>query len=774
MTLVASTIPNLVSGVSQQPAPSRLPTSGEQMDNAFPSVVSGLIKRAPTEFVKELDIGITVPDSAAVHVIDRDVNEKYILVVGDGDLELYDEEGTKQTVTFPDGKGYLPTSDVWKKMRFVTVADTTFLVNTEKTVATSSVTETRTNPKTQASVFIKQAVPKVTYEIKVNGTVVGTFTTSDNTSASNVLEGTADIANELATDINNDPAYSDAEVNNSTVTFTITEGDVLTVTDEFGGNAMRAYTDTIQAFDELPPGEKADRLVKVRDIESYDNAYWVRFDEDTQTWIEDVGYDEQITLDASTMPHILVKTGANTFEFRENDWEARPVGDSDSNPVPSYVGTQINGIFLFKGRMGLLGGENMVLSQVGNFEQQFRTTVMQILAEDVIDVASVTGRVSTLYHAVAFADELILFSDKQQFRVSAGEVLAADTVGITSSTAYPCSPFIGPVSVGPSAYFVGNGPTHTVARELYIDVNRQTVKGDDIAVQIPRYIPLDVRAIAGSPSANAFMVFTESEPNVMYVHKWYEVNDEKVQSAWCKWVFDENVTLLGMGFLDDVLYIVYKVGSDIRMDKMLVGPTVDKELLIDHQITDSDFVSFTYDSGTDTTTIELPYGTPATVQFYRTDDDTFGEVEATKEDEVTYSIDGDVTGYSLVAGVNYEFRYRFSDQYLREESANGESAVQDGRLQMKYFSLIYTDTSYFEVEVTPESNSKRTYTFSGRVLGDEDSVADTIPRDTGEFRFPVFAENDKVTIDIVNNQPYRCAFGSVEWTANYRQKARRF
>ena len=102
------------------------------MVNAFPSVVAGMMKRPPSEFVAELSPAITVSDTAAVHMIDRDANEKYILICGDGDLELYDETGVKQTVTYPDGKAYLPTTDLWRKLRFVTVADTTFILNTER------------------------------------------------------------------------------------------------------------------------------------------------------------------------------------------------------------------------------------------------------------------------------------------------------------------------------------------------------------------------------------------------------------------------------------------------------------------------------------------------------------------------------------------------------------------------------------------------------------------------------------------------------------------
>lgn len=772
MTLVAQTIPNLVSGVSQQPAPSRLATSGSEMINAFPSVVSGLMKRSPTEFVAQLSPSITVPDTAAVHVIDRDITEKYILVVGAGDLELYDQMGVKQTVTFPDGKAYLPTTDVWKKMRFVTVADTTFCLNTEKTVVVTNLTDTRVDPKTLATVFVKQAVPSQTYAIYINGVLAGSTTSRDNTTAGTALEGTSTLAEELRVSLVGN-GYTVTR-RGPVLSITVTSGDDIRVDDEFGGNAMEVFTETLQSFDRLPPIEVDGRVVKIQDFERRDTAYWVEYSEDTNSWQETYGYNQRRQLDPSTMPHVLVKTAPNTFEFRRNTWEERPAGDDDSNPSPSYVGTTINGMFVFKGRLGLLGGENMVLSQVGNFEQQYRTTVLQVLAEDVIDVASVTGRVNTLYHAVAFADELLLLSDKQQFRVSSGDVFAADTVGITPSTAYPCSPFINPVNLGNSAYFVGNGPTHTVAREIYIDVNRQTIKADDIAVQIPTYIPLNVRALAGSSSASAFLAVTESNQNTVYVHKWYEINEDKVQSAWCKWEFDSNVKVVGMGFLEEVLYIVYKVGSAVRIDKMLVGSTINKPLLLDHQFTNASFVAFTYNAGTNLTTITTPYGTPATIAFYRTDDGSFSKINATKTGDTTYTIEGDATGWDITGGLNYTFLYEFSPQYLREETNGGESTIQDGRLQMQYMSLVYQDTSYFTVEVTPEVNSTNTYTFSGRVFGDPDSVADTIPVDTGEFRFPIFAENDRVIVQLKSDQPYRCAFGSVEWQARFRQKARRF
>ena len=200
-------------------------------------------------------------------------------------------------------------------------------------------------------------------------------------------------------------------------------------------------------------------------------------------------------------------------------------------------------------------------------------------------------------------------------------------------------------------------------------------------------------------------------------------------------------------------------------------------MLLDHQIDKADFSSITYSAVTNLTTITLPYSFSTTVEFYKTDAQAFAPYSdgnnISKVSDTTYTIIGDITADSITAGVNYEFLYEFSKQYLREENSAGESAIQDGRLQLRYISVIYTSSSYFEAHVTPTNGTTSITTFNGRTLADPENVADLIPRDTGEFKFPVFAENEEVVIKLISKLPYRCAFGSVEWTANYRQKARR-
>ncbi|MCQ1856389.1 hypothetical protein, partial [Neorhizobium galegae] len=54
MTLISSTIPNLINGVSQQPYSLRLSSQAEAQLNGYSSVVEGLKKRPPARFIAKI------------------------------------------------------------------------------------------------------------------------------------------------------------------------------------------------------------------------------------------------------------------------------------------------------------------------------------------------------------------------------------------------------------------------------------------------------------------------------------------------------------------------------------------------------------------------------------------------------------------------------------------------------------------------------------------------------------------------------------------------
>jgi hypothetical protein len=128
--LVQDDIPNLINGISQQPAKQRLSSQGEEQINGMSSIVEGLKKRSPTSHLAKLLSG-TVSD-AFVHMINRDENERYVVVVTNNTLRVFTLEGTEVAVS--GDMHYVTTNTPSDDLRAVTIADYTVIVNRKKTV----------------------------------------------------------------------------------------------------------------------------------------------------------------------------------------------------------------------------------------------------------------------------------------------------------------------------------------------------------------------------------------------------------------------------------------------------------------------------------------------------------------------------------------------------------------------------------------------------------------------------------------------------------------
>ena len=185
--------------------------------------------------------------------------------------------------------------------------------------------------------------------------------------------------------------------------------------DGFNNNAMIGVTDTVQRFSLLPATAPADYTVLVKTDPNGDEAgsYYVKYNNEEKVWEECVCPNILVGLDATTMPHALVREADGSFTFKKLEWTERKVGDEDSNPLPSFVDYAISDIFFYRNRLGLLSGENVILSESGEYFNFWMTTATDILDIDPIDVATTTTRINFLNYAIPFDGELYCFSDKE-------------------------------------------------------------------------------------------------------------------------------------------------------------------------------------------------------------------------------------------------------------------------------------------------------------------------------------------------------------------------
>jgi len=140
----------------------------------------------------------------------------------------------------------------------------------------------------------------------------------------------------------------------------------------------------------------------------------------------------------------------------------------------------------------------------------------------------------------------------------------------------------------------------------------------------------------------------------------------------------------------------------------------------------------------------------------------------------TMTVLGDLTGAKFYVGELYDMTYEFSTPYLKEEPQGGGIAVASGPyLQLRNWSVVFDETSAFELKVTPAGRDVQTYPYNGISLGTSPPLLGSPSLETGSFKVPVMARNIDTKVEIVSSSPLPCRFQSAEWEGFLHNRARR-
>lgn len=780
--LVSTALPNIIGGVSQQPPALRVVNAHEEVINTWPSLVSGLQKRPGSQVIARLGSAIT--GTVKHHTYNDPVSgQTFFLIVQDNSLRVFNQFGVEKTISGSMAGSYLNfLADPKKNCRLLTVGDTTFILNRKIIPTTSAVTEAspRVNPVNRWTVFVSEAVPNAYYTLYVNGVQKATMLTKNNLDATKAVEKTSEIAESLRAQLAT-AGYTVTRYN-STLALTVAGGlKVEVYQDGNAGKALKVYSTSVPAFTDLPPQEEVGRILLVQgDPNEKGDDYFVQFSSDGR-WIETYGYGSGTTINAATMPMKLVyNQGTDTFSLSTHTWGPRLVGDTTTSPPPSFIGNTISSLVVFRGRMGFLSDENAVFSEANLYENFWRTTVIQLLDDDPIDLSVVSGRVSVLNHAVPFNKKLVLFADQAQYILDTGDVLSPKTAVAAFSTAFQNSINQVPVNVGPYVYFIDDSGVNLRLMEYFTDNNAQTENADDASIQIPEYMVGPVRNMAGSSRLSTIFVQGAAD-NALYTYRFTFGDQQKIQSSWGTWTF--NGQIKAFEFVDASLYLfinrldglyLERVGMEEDAKRTLTAFPVD----LDQKITLA-ACTRSFSASTGKTTITLPYAYPTSlVALVLAPAATNSGIQfpMTLVSGNVFTVDGDVTAFTdAIIGQRYSFSWVLSTQYMREQKGQGMVVIQDGRLSMRYLSVQYKDTSAFTIKVTHTNGQVYQYQFEGRTLGSSGNILGSLSLDTGKFRVPIMGQSELVTIEVVNDTPYHCAFTGIEWQGQWRPKsAQRF
>ena len=784
MGMISSAIPNLIQGISQQSPALRLSSQAENQVNAFPSLVEGLLKRPPLEHVAIMSNSETT--GSFTHLINRDVNERYFVFINaSNQISVYDLAGNSKTVTYPDGTAYLNSTAPATDFRAVTVADYTYIVNTSQTTAMSNLLSP-IYPYT-GLISVKQGDYNQRYTVYLDGSLAADITTS---ATDQVQTRTDDIAARLATAINGQSGFTSSS-DGSTVVINKTGNasfDLATY-DSLGDTGLSPTVGTVQRFDDLPARAPEGYIAHVQGDQTNDfDDYYVKFVSDNGsqvkvgngTWIEWIKPNIQYEIDASTMPHLLIRQSDGSFTFEQAEWGDRAVGDETSVPTPSFIGNKISDVFFFQNRLGLLSEENVVMSRTSEYFDFFATTARTLLDNDPIDIAASHTRVSLLKHAIPFDRKLLLFSDQTQFILKGADFITPKNTSISQTTEYESSTTAKPAPAGSVVYFPATRGGFTSVREYYVIDDTDRSDAQDVTSHVSKLVPEGVYSMSASTSENALVCLTTEDTSAAYIYKYHMAGREKVQSAWFKYTFD-GMTILNAQFIESALYVVGNKGGQTILALMHfdegrfdVGQTYVTRL--DYRFAET-ALTRSYNSGTNQTTITTPYALTAPVAVKRgsTQGTVLAQVSASGSDIV---VTGDHTATDMYVGERYTMTYEFSEPNLKEPTAQGgRIAISGGRLQIKHWLLRYQDSGDFDVKVQPKLaifGSGNTYSYTGRAIGGGGaSILGTTTLASGDFRFPVMLKSDRLKVTIESTSHLPCQFLSAEWEGSMHLRSRR-
>lgn len=914
--LINQDIKNFVQGISQQPPTLRDPEQLDEQLNGYSSEAGGLQKRPPTMLVSSLARKLTKNTKPLVHFIDRDSNEKYIVLFTGDDIKVYDLQGNEKQVNFAEGtKPYIYTEKPRYNLKVITIADYTFICNTFQRTELSDKIDNNAWNTQGLLVNIKNGQYGRTYKIVINGETVASYETPDGSDKSHTkMINTDAIVEQLATQavdknfvvtkgsswlylkkteivtetgdtvtiqpgttihqqedrfnglnydylcINNNfyikrrtpstvvrdlykivvtipklsvlektediEAYNKmkAEIDRcktdgwkvsvadsvltvyrgNTATSSVTEAEAYTVEwkeetstpsysvakslintasvyDGYNNQAAFGIIKTTQRFTNLPASAPADFIVKITGEKgSNTDDYYVRYDAETQVWRECVRPGLKNHIKNNTMPHVLVREANGTFTFKEAEWDAREAGDEDSNPLPSFIDNTINDIFYHRNRLGFLSGENVILTRSADFFNFWMASAMEVQDTDPIDLAVSDNKIATLYHAVPFDAELILFSKDAQFALRSDNVLTPKDAYLTPPvTHFGCSLKATPVNAGRNIYFLAERSEFSTVREFFVAAdNTDSKDAQDITSHVPSYLPNGTYKIAPSSVENILMFLTEGDEESMYVYKYLFIDSVRQQASWSRWSLGG--TIYGASFIEDSLYIVVERNDYLCLERVSFTfntedlPNEPYRVLLDckQEVVVSEGC---YNALNDETTINVKsfYNEiyePTKKYAVVTDDGTFEEVAA----DGTVVLNGDYTGKHIVCGLMYNFRIALSTIYVKTEGERGVQALLEGRLQLRQLWFNYANSGYFKVNVEVFDKGTYEYIHTGRTLGTSDSILGKLMFSTGKFTVPIQSLNTNCKIIVESDAPAPLALIGAGWTGNYVRRTKQF
>ena len=591
------------------------------------------------------------------------------------------------------------------------------------------------------------------------------------------------------------------------------------------GNSLEAFTDTVQNISKLPGTCRDGYIVKVANTEDADaDDYYVKFitggsgtgDVGVGVWEETIkpGIDAGFNYDS--MPHALINNRDGTFTWSslayadsnndgtndytgpdEQYWVDRVVGDDSSNPYPTFLGRKITSLFFVRNRLGMLAGEQVVLSQAADYFNFFVGSAIGSSDGDPIDMGASDVKPAILNYALPIQNGVIMFSEAAQFMLyTESESFSPSTAQLKKLSGYEATGDYGPVDLGTTVMFGSNASSFSKVYELSLQGGNVPPDIIEQTRVVPEYIPRDINRMTNSAQAGV-VTLGKLGGSDLYHYKYFGQGQQRQQSAWYSWGLKG--TLVHQLYSLGDFYTVTKQGSDyvlLRYELVVnandtraysIGPgTVGSPTTISRRFESclDNMVVHTANAGTGTTpgvsvaysggvggntTVTLPYtivGSASDIQLVELADGNVRTPNSISGATATFN-SCDLRTIKFACGYTYTTEIGLPTYYKSGNERGKYDVNADLRIHRLNFNLGVSGPLEFHIT----SPQRDTYIHEESGIISDISAASVVPSQLyKDISVPIYNKNIKHDVTIKIPDPFTATIVSASWDGSYHTR----
>ena len=550
---------------------------------------------------------------------------------------------------------------------------------------------------------------------------------------------------------------------------------------------MRVMQSSVNDVQSLPNQCKHGYIVRVSNaLRSEEDDYYLKFEgqndkDGSGSWTECA--KSGITTTLTNMPLVIQRTATTTFTVRQFDYGIRDVGDTFTNPMPSFVGKSINKVLFFRNRLAMLAGENVITSRPGTLGKPnfFIETALTVSVADPVDISAASMFPSDLFDGIEINAGLLVFSTNQQFLLASDDtVFNPDTAKLRSIATFNYNEKMAPISLGTTVAYIDNSGKFSRFNEMANSAREGEPNIIEVSKVVPTLLPKDIDLLTNSRE-NSIVLIGKTGTDVVFGYKYFQTAEKRAQAAWFKWKLNNPLIYHFIindeyFFIDSDYYLqsIKLVQADSTEDPSIVQDNVDFLLHVDNHTTVS---GGSFNPATNTTTFSsvgwLNTVTTPNHDLVVIDTDTnsarIGRYAKATVAGTSFTLTGNWSSATLIIGYIYPYEVKLPTLYPTKVDGARSTADVNSSLVLHRVKFHFGKIGLYETTLERVGKNDYTEIYESTEL-DEYDASDAPYLEEFIQTVPVYEKNTNVEIKLKSSHPAPATLRSMSWEGDYSPK----